>query len=171
MIFLLYVDQFYLHVSSYLSTCISLLPCRCLSFSSSWHCPHLGGISALLPHLLFWNPLFVPLMSCTSLEMVSLKSRKRRQWSQWPSPPRGAWEPNYVGKSVKQAAQGFTPMLAKSGFLPPREKGDMETHSCLLACVSRLIKRCGHFTRVCKRSNMPGSLEGREENTCVEQLN
>ena len=32
MIFLLYVDHLNLHVRSYLSTCISLLPCRCLSF-------------------------------------------------------------------------------------------------------------------------------------------
>ena len=78
-----------------------------------------------------------------------------------------------MGKSVKQAAQGFTPMLAKSGFLPPREKSDMETHSCLLACLSCLIKRHGHFTRVCKRSNVPGCLEGgeREEHMCFEQLN
>ena len=110
-IFLLYIDQFF-----HLSTCISLLPCRCLSFSSSWHCPHLGGISALLHYLLFWNPLFVPLMSCTSLEMVSLKSRKRRQWSQWPPSPRclGA---KLCGEKCEASCARIYTHACKIGFL------------------------------------------------------
>ena len=77
-----------------------------------------------------------------------------------------------MGKSVKQAAQGFTPMLAKSGFLPPREKGDMETHSCLLAGVSRLIKGRGHYTKFARGQICQVAWkEGKEKNTCVEQLN
>ena len=139
MIFLLYVDQFYVHVSSYLSTCISLLPCRCLSF---------------FPHDI--APISVTYLLCcptSSFETLSLSPSCPAPPWKWchsshekgdnghngrPPPPRGAWEPNYVGKSVKQAVQGFILMLAKSGFLPPREKGDMETHSCLLAGVSSL---------------------------------
>ena len=111
MIFLLYVGQFYIHVRSYLSTCIRLLPCRCLPFSSSWHCPHLGGISALLHHLLFWNPLFVPLMSCTSLEMVSLKSRKRRQWSQWLRLPEVPGSQTMWGKVWSKLRKDLHPCL------------------------------------------------------------
>ena len=51
----------------------------------------------------------------------------------------------------------------KIGFLASSWKR-WHGNTLLLAGLrfSPLIKRRGHFTRVCKRSNMPGCLEGRE---------